>query len=149
MPASEEERAALAQRRGRDAAKIADAKKRAEFIAEQGKSEAKGKDVDLEELKHKTDVFETGLALRGSLKRGGRVKRTGLYRLHKGERVVSAKKRIQRIDAASVLGKGKKNRMSRSRRTPAKVSLKVKGSPGAVLRAVRKVASPQIPPAIR
>lgn len=34
----------------------------------------------------------SGESLRGSFKRGGRVKRTGVYKLHKGEKVLTAKK---------------------------------------------------------
>lgn len=83
---SEQERAALSQQRGQDAARIKDPEKRRAFVAEQGKQEAAGKDFS--QIKNETDAYETGEALKGSFKDGGTAHEDGLYRLHKGEKVI-------------------------------------------------------------
>jgi hypothetical protein len=40
------------------------------------------------------DVSGVSQGVRGSFKKGGRVKRTGIYKLHKGEKVTPATKRL-------------------------------------------------------
>jgi hypothetical protein len=95
--ASEEEKARLAKQRGVLAAGIKDPEKRRAFIAKQGKAEASGEDT--EDLQKETDLFAAGALWRGSFKKGGKVKKTGLYTLHKGEEVTPAKR------AAAHLGK--------------------------------------------
>jgi hypothetical protein len=57
-------------------------------------------------------TMRTGGGAIPSLKKGGKVKRTGVYKLHKGERVVSA---------ARVLGAGKKSKPWRSKKGQSKI----------------------------
>lgn len=83
---TEQQRADLSIRRGKDIAQMKDPQQRQKYVAEQGEDEAKGK--SFEDIKRKTDNLETGLALRGSFKRGGKVPATGAYKLHKGEVVI-------------------------------------------------------------
>jgi hypothetical protein len=51
--------------------------------------------------------------------------------------------------AAEILGKGKKRKRARrsrlKHRPSAKMSLKIKGNPSAVLKAVKKVVNPDLP----
>jgi hypothetical protein len=103
---TEEQRAALSQQRGKDARFIVDPEKRREFIAEQGKQEAKGK--DFQDIQKQTESFETGLALRGSFKKGGVVPETGNYKLHKGEKVIPMADEKEREASHSLEFGGKK-----------------------------------------
>lgn len=48
------------------------------------------KDDSVEQPKSRWQKFRSNLA--GSFKKGGRVKKTGVYRLHKGEKVIPANK---------------------------------------------------------
>lgn len=53
----------------------------------------------------KGDIFNTGLSSPlGSFKKGGKVKKTGVYKLHKGEEVLNAKE---------VMGKALANKIKR------------------------------------
>ena len=85
---SEQVRAAMSQQRGKDAARIKDPEKRRAFVAEQGKQEAAGKDFS--KIQNETDAYETGEALKGSFKHGGTAHEEGVYKLHKGEKVMAA-----------------------------------------------------------
>ena len=64
-----------------------------------------------------------------SLKKGGKVKKTGTYRLHKGERVVSA---------AKVLGKGKKSKPWKSKKGQSKIHKVMKEFKAGTLRSGSK-----------
>jgi hypothetical protein len=88
---TEEEKAALANQRGKVAAYIPDAEQKKAFIYAQGNAEAKGKD-NYSDLSQQTFNKRNELAVLGSMKKGGRVHVTGLYKLHAGEKVVPAKK---------------------------------------------------------
>jgi len=95
MP-TEEKRAELSKKRGLAASYISDPKRRQKYIAEQGESERKGKLTEKEASRMDTSADKTiategknvKYKLLGSFKKGGKVKKTGAYILHKGERVV-------------------------------------------------------------
>lgn len=91
MP-GEEARAETSKFRGQVASGIRDSDERRKFISRQGDEEARGKS-DTESLKQDAYRQRNVNAVQGSFKRGGRVKKTGVYRLHKGERVVPRKSR--------------------------------------------------------
>lgn len=95
--AEEMHRADISMVRGKLATKIKDPEKRRAFIAKQGQGEEEslkaigrvgGKDEDTE-----ADTMENlkKYRLQGSLKKGGKIKKTGIYRLHKGEKVLNSK----------------------------------------------------------
>lgn len=85
-PVSEGEqvRAALSKQRGEAAAKIADPEARRKYVNAQGNNEAaSGADDPI--------ANEFGAKVLASYKKGGPVKKTGIYKLHGGERVLNAK----------------------------------------------------------
>lgn len=85
---TEQEKAALSQKRGKLAAGIKDPAKRQAFVKEQGDVDAKGgKDEDYASLMQKTSGEETSQAL-DSYHKGGTVKKTGPALVHKGETVI-------------------------------------------------------------
>lgn len=87
---SEADKASLSQRRGRFAASIKAPKDRRKYIAAQGEADVSGNDSRQAELAVTTNKDEQNAVL-GSLKKGGKVKKTGLYKLHRGEKVVPVK----------------------------------------------------------
>jgi len=87
---SEQDKAALAKKRGAYAASISDPEARRKYIAAQGNAEASGNSAALAKVANDTHNDETTQAL-DSFKNGGRVKKTGPYLLHKNEVVVPAK----------------------------------------------------------
>src|SRR5437879_4868073 len=100
MP-SEQEKAELSKKRGQASSQISDPDQRRTFVAAQGESERKGKGTaSHEEYEHLNreadDTLATGGANKAvnvpSYKHGTPyVPKTGLAKLHKGERVVPAK----------------------------------------------------------
>lgn len=87
MPATEQEKADVSRSRGVTAAHIPDAAEKRDYIAAQGKAESKGMDKT-PELKQQDFNERNKLAVLGSMKKGGSVKKTGLYQLHAGEHVI-------------------------------------------------------------
>ena len=85
--ATELERASVSRQRGKVAAGMQPGEEKREFIAKQGQQEAKGKD-DLGELSQEAYRQRNINAVQGSMKKGGVVPKTGVYKLHKGEHVV-------------------------------------------------------------
>jgi hypothetical protein len=86
MP-DESERAAMSKTRGQVAAGIRDPEERRKFIARQGGEEASGRE-NLTALGQDAYRQRNINAVQGSMKKGGIIRKTGLYRMHKGERVV-------------------------------------------------------------
>lgn len=85
--AIEQERAALSIARGKQAARISDQGEKKQYIADTASI-----DKDYSQVKEATAVKENelkGRAVMGSFKKGGVVKKTGVYKVHKGERVIS------------------------------------------------------------
>jgi len=88
---AEKERADLAKYRGTKAASIANPQKKREYIAEQGKRETsalkqtKGFGGSTARLRNET------AAEPDSYKKGGKVRKTGIARVHRGERVLTVK----------------------------------------------------------
>jgi hypothetical protein len=97
---TESDRANLSIRRGKLAADIKDPVARAKYIAAQGTAEASGDIASQAKLENDTHNDETTKAI-GSFKKGGVVKKTGLYKLHKHEVVVPAKKASHMRDILS------------------------------------------------
>jgi hypothetical protein len=101
--ASEQDKAALAKKRGAAAAQIQDPDARRKFIADQGEVERKGKDNtaspdDYDRLNRSADDtlatggMNTWVKPLGSFKHGTKsVPKTGDYKLHEGEKVVPEK----------------------------------------------------------
>lgn len=96
MADTEQDRAELAKQRGRIAATITDPKKRQAYVSAQGNEESRSrflfgnkKGGEIPRAMRTNSTTDTVL---GSFKRGGKVKKTGLYKLHAKERVVPAKK---------------------------------------------------------
>jgi hypothetical protein len=87
MPATEQEKADLSKTRGVTAAHIPDAAEKRDYIAAQGKAESKGMD-QTKELKQGDFNKRNELAVLGSMKKGGLIKKTGLYKMHKDEIVL-------------------------------------------------------------
>jgi hypothetical protein len=86
--ASEESRAAMSRTRGEVAAGMSDQEAKKKFIARQGTEESKGKQ-DLSGLSE--DAFrQRNVNVAGSFKHGGTVPKTGIYKLHKDEKVIPA-----------------------------------------------------------
>ena len=85
--ATEQERAQMSKTRGQVAASMPAGPERTKFISKQGEQEAKGKD-DLSELGAEAYRQRNIQAVQGSMKKGGTVPKTGVYKLHKGEKVV-------------------------------------------------------------
>ena len=85
--ATELERASVSRQRGRAAAGMPAGDEKKQFIARQGEEEAKGKD-DLGELSQEAYRQRNVNAVQGSFKKGGMVSKTGVYKLHKGEKVI-------------------------------------------------------------
>jgi len=90
-------RADISAVRGKLAAKIKDPERRRAYIAKQGEGEKEsllaigrvgGKDDDIEA--NTLDDLKKYRKM-GSFKKGGMVKKTGTYKLHKGERVLTTK----------------------------------------------------------
>jgi hypothetical protein len=85
--ANEQDRADLSKSRGKYAAGIKNPEAKRAFIAEQGNKEAEARFINAtigKKAGYKTDPIT-------SFKKGGKVKKTGVYKLHKGERVIAAK----------------------------------------------------------
>lgn len=95
--ANEQDRADTSRMRGVVASQITDSAERKNFIARQGEEEARG-NRDQQPLREGAQRQSNLNAVRGSFKRGGKVRKTGLYRLHRGERVIAkrSKKRLGR-----------------------------------------------------
>jgi len=120
----EQEAADLSKMRGQKAAEIKDPKRKQEFIAAQGKAEAKNKGkLSVIDKKHLTEE-----ALMPQYKRGvKRVPKTGPAVLHKGERVIPASKnkynkkkgKGKRKGRASQAVAGKKGGMAKLMQCPA------------------------------
>jgi len=87
MPAhTEEEKAALTQTRGRQAAKIKDPEEKKAYIA--GSADV---DKDFDATAQSTAIQENkqkSQEVLGSMKKGGPIEKTGIYKLHKGEHVI-------------------------------------------------------------
>jgi len=81
-PNEEYQRAQLSLRRGKLAANIKDSVERKKFIERQ----SAGK---LEEVEMETSRETNRRSLVGNYKRGGKVAKTGLAKVHKGERVLT------------------------------------------------------------
>jgi hypothetical protein len=94
---TEQDRANLSIRRGKIAADIKDPSARDKYIAAQGKAEASGDITGQAKLENDTHNDETTKAI-GSFKKGGVVKKTGLYKMHAGE-VVIAKNKVSGMKA--------------------------------------------------
>jgi hypothetical protein len=88
---TEQDKAILSQRRGKLAAGIKDPQARKSYIAAQSKVDQNGNDSAQAALAESTNKDEQDRVL-GSFKKGGTVKKTGLYKMHKGEAVIPAKK---------------------------------------------------------
>lgn len=89
MP-TEQERAETSKFRGQVASGIRDPEERRKFVARQGEEEARGKS-DTAALSEDAFRQRNVNTVQGSFRKGGKVKKTGVYRLHKGERVVPRK----------------------------------------------------------
>jgi hypothetical protein len=90
----EKDAALLSQRRGRVAGAIKDPKEKRKFIARQGEGKTSREDLETE-----TQRTTNRMAL-GSFKRGGRVKKTGIYKVHAGEKVVPAHTRKAKLSGS-------------------------------------------------
>jgi hypothetical protein len=102
-------RAELSKKRGAAAAKITDPEAKRYVIGRQGNAEGKGKvsDNDYKDMDKEADDtlategknYETKARSQkfvGSFKRGGRVRKTGYAKVHKGERVLTVKQAKKR-----------------------------------------------------
>lgn len=87
MPATEQEKADVSRSRGVTAAHIPDAAEKRDYIAAQGKAESKGMDKT-PELKQQDFNKRNELTVLGSMKKGGIIKKTGLYKMHENEIVL-------------------------------------------------------------
>jgi hypothetical protein len=85
--ATEQERADLSIQRGKVSAGMVPSADKKAFIAKQGEQEAKGKD-NTSELGQEAYRQRNINAVQGSFKKGGTVPKTGIYQLHKGEKVI-------------------------------------------------------------
>lgn len=86
MP-DEKYEADLSKRRGRAASALKDPAEKRKFIAKQGSGK-----YTKDELERETSRL-TNIRALGSFKRGGRVKKTGIYNVHAGEKVIPARTR--------------------------------------------------------
>ena len=93
--ATEFERAEISKRRGQVAAGMRPGEEKREFIARQGREEARGTE-DLRSLDEEAYRQRNENAVQGSMRKGGKIRKTGLYRLHRGERVVPKRSRRRR-----------------------------------------------------
>lgn len=84
--ATEQDKANLGAYRGRQAAQIKDSEERKKYIADTANVD-KDYDATANATAVKDNEIKTQQVL-GSLKKGGPIKKTGLYKLHKGEHVV-------------------------------------------------------------
>jgi hypothetical protein len=110
----EQGRAAVAKKRGQAASYIADPAQRQKFIAAQGEAEKNNSNTATAEDYSRLDrEAEDTIATQGankaikSYKKGGKIKRTGIVKVHKGERVLNPKqtKKFEKMPAAmKVLG---------------------------------------------
>lgn len=88
---SEQEKAELSKQRGQAAASIKDPEERRKFIAAQGDTEAKKKDLPVLDYQQLSREASTQQAI-GSYKKGtDNVPKTGNYELHEGEAVLTKK----------------------------------------------------------
>ena len=87
MPTTEQERANMSKRRGVVAAGMDPGPKQREFVARQGEEERKGKE-NLQGLGEDAFRQQNLNAVKGSMKKGGMIPSTGVYKLHKGEKVI-------------------------------------------------------------
>jgi hypothetical protein len=95
---NEQEKADMSIRRGRLAAAITDPQEKREFIKGQGDAEEKGgSDASYVPVVAGTHKEEVNQAI-GSRKHGGPINKTGLYKLHKGEHVISADETTRNSD---------------------------------------------------
>ena len=88
--ATEQEKAALTTERGRQAAKMTDPVERKNYIADSADV-----DKDYDKTAQATALKGNQLQRReimGSMKKGGRIPKTGLYKMHKDEKVIPADK---------------------------------------------------------
>lgn len=92
--ADEYQRAAMTAERGRQASQIKDSSERKKYISESSLVDTNPAKA-AESTSAKGNELQRGKVM-GSMKKGGRVKRTGTYKLHKGEKVTSAKKSRKR-----------------------------------------------------
>jgi hypothetical protein len=90
--ATEKERAMMSKTRGQVAAGMRPGEEKREFIARQGREEARGRE-DMQSLEQEAYRQRNVNAVEGSMRKGGKVRKTGLYRLHRGERVVPKRTR--------------------------------------------------------
>jgi hypothetical protein len=108
---NEQDRANLSIRRGKIAAGISDPQARAAYIAAQGNVGTNNASAQAK-LENDTHNDETSKVI-GSFKKGGKVKKTGLYKLHKGEEVLPKKKASAMRDILS--GKKPKGKAKRKK----------------------------------
>jgi len=83
---AEQDEAGVSRQRGQTSAYIKDPAEKRAYISKQGEGKTSTAD-----LKQQDYNMRNKLASEGSMKKGGRVKRTGNYKLHKGETVMTAK----------------------------------------------------------
>jgi hypothetical protein len=103
---SEQEKADLSKQRGAAAATIKDPEKRRQFIAAQGDTEGKKKDLPVLDYKNLTQEAADTQAIAQYKKGTDYVPKTGNYKLHEGEAVLTKKENEKRGDGA---GKKKKH----------------------------------------
>jgi len=90
--ANEQDRASITAVRGRQAARMSGAQRK-KYIADSA-----GVDTDYQNTAEETagvSKMQQTQDVLGSMKKGGKIKKTGLYRLHKGERVVPKSKAVK------------------------------------------------------
>jgi Family of unknown function (DUF6496) len=104
MPTSEQEKADVSKARGVTAAHIQDPAEKKRFIAEQGNQEAKGRDVT-PQLSQDNFNKRNQLAVLGSMKKGGTIKKTGLYKMHAGEHVIPSPEVLTGVASKDAAGK--------------------------------------------
>jgi hypothetical protein len=85
------ERAELSKMRGEHAKKIKDPKERKKYIALQGEKEVESKRETGKYGASTYDLRNRTVAEPDSYKRGGKVRKTGKAKVHKGERVLTGK----------------------------------------------------------
>jgi hypothetical protein len=85
--ATEKERARMSITRGQVASGMRPGEEKREFISRQSREEARGRE-DMQSLEQEAYRQRNENAVQGSMRKGGKVRKTGLYRLHRGERVV-------------------------------------------------------------
>jgi hypothetical protein len=88
---AEQAEADVSKQRGQTSAYIKDPAEKRAYISRQGEGKTSTSDLKQEDYN-----MRNKLASQGSMKKGGRVKRTGMYKLHKNETVVTAKKSRKR-----------------------------------------------------